>query len=31
MAGIQEEFNEQGNITKTYVWKDGELIKETEH
>jgi len=26
--GIEEEFDEQGNITETRVWKDGELIEE---
>jgi len=29
--GIEEEFDEQGNITKTRVWKDGELIETTKH
>ena len=29
--GIEEWFDEQGNITKTRHWKDGELIKETQH
>jgi hypothetical protein len=24
-------FDEQGNIIKTYVWKDGKLIEETQH
>jgi antitoxin component YwqK of YwqJK toxin-antitoxin module len=31
LDGIKEEFDEQGNIIKTYVWKDGILIKETKH
>jgi len=29
--GIEEEFDEQGNIIRTRHWKDGELIKETQH
>ena len=29
--GIEEWFDEQGNITKTRLWKDGELIKTTKH
>jgi antitoxin component YwqK of YwqJK toxin-antitoxin module len=29
--GIQEVFDEQGNITQTHHWKDGELIKTTKH
>jgi antitoxin component YwqK of YwqJK toxin-antitoxin module len=29
--GIEEEFDEQGNITTTRHWKDGEIIKETEN
>ena len=28
--GIAEEFDEQGNITETTLWKNGELIEETE-
>jgi hypothetical protein len=31
MDGIQEEFDEQGYITKTRHWKDGELIEKTEN
>ena len=27
--GIQEVFDEQGNITQTRLWKDGKLIEET--
>jgi len=27
--GIEEEFDEQGNITQTRHWKDGEIIEET--
>ena len=27
--GIQEDFDEQGNITETYLWKDGEIIETT--
>jgi antitoxin component YwqK of YwqJK toxin-antitoxin module len=29
--GIEEEFDEQGNITETYLWKNGKLIEETQH
>jgi antitoxin component YwqK of YwqJK toxin-antitoxin module len=29
--GIMEWFDKQGNIIKTRVWKDGELIETTEH
>jgi antitoxin component YwqK of YwqJK toxin-antitoxin module len=29
--GIEEEFDEEGNIFKTYVWKEGILIEETKH
>ena len=29
--GIEECFDEQGNIIKTQLWKDGKLIKETQH
>ena len=29
--GIGELFDEEGNIIKTQLWKDGELIEETEH
>ena len=29
--GIEEEFDEQGNIIRTRVWKDGEIIEETEN
>ena len=31
LDGIEEEFDEQGNIIRTRVWKDGKLIKETQH
>jgi len=27
--GIEERFDKQGNITKTLLWKNGELIEET--
>jgi antitoxin component YwqK of YwqJK toxin-antitoxin module len=29
--GTQNFYDEQGNITETRHWKDGELIKTTEH
>ncbi len=29
--GIEEGFDEQGNITLTQLWKDGELIETTKH
>jgi antitoxin component YwqK of YwqJK toxin-antitoxin module len=29
--GIEERFDERGNITLTRHWKDGELIKTTQH
>ena len=29
--GTQNFYDEQGNITLTRLWKDGELIEETEH
>jgi hypothetical protein len=29
--GIEEGFDEQGNITLTQLWKDGELIEEPKH
>jgi antitoxin component YwqK of YwqJK toxin-antitoxin module len=29
--GIEEEFDEQGNIIRTWHWKDGELIEKTKH
>jgi antitoxin component YwqK of YwqJK toxin-antitoxin module len=29
--GTQNFYDEQGNITVTRVWKDGKLIKETQH
>ena len=29
--GTQNFYDEQGNITETRVWKDGELIEETKH
>jgi antitoxin component YwqK of YwqJK toxin-antitoxin module len=31
MNGIKEWFDKQGNITETYLWKDGILIEETKH
>jgi antitoxin component YwqK of YwqJK toxin-antitoxin module len=30
-CGIQTFYDEQGNITETRLWKDGELIEETKH
>jgi antitoxin component YwqK of YwqJK toxin-antitoxin module len=30
LDGIEEEFDEQGNIIE-YLWKDGKLIEITEH
>jgi antitoxin component YwqK of YwqJK toxin-antitoxin module len=29
--GIEELFDKQGNIIRTFLWKDGELIETTEH
>jgi antitoxin component YwqK of YwqJK toxin-antitoxin module len=29
--GIQTFYDEQGNITETYLWKGGELIETTKH
>jgi len=29
--GIEEEFDERGNIIETRLWKDGELIETTKH
>jgi antitoxin component YwqK of YwqJK toxin-antitoxin module len=29
--GIEELFDKQGNITETYLWKNGKLIEETEN
>jgi antitoxin component YwqK of YwqJK toxin-antitoxin module len=29
--GIQTFYDEQGNITETQLWKDGELIETTKH
>jgi len=31
LDGIEEWFDEQGNITETRHWKDGEIIEETKH
>jgi antitoxin component YwqK of YwqJK toxin-antitoxin module len=30
-CGIQTFYDEQGNITETRHWKDGEIIEETKH
>jgi antitoxin component YwqK of YwqJK toxin-antitoxin module len=31
MDGTKNFYDEQGNITETRVWKDGELIETTKH